>query len=145
MTSRTLQRTALVLLLVAGLAGCDAPVHGPASGGRGGVAAPAPAQAPAGHPSPYGADDRSPGGFAIETDPRNRPQSTFAMDVDTASYGYAGNLLRQGRHPDPQDVRPEEFVNAFRQDYPQPTGDGFTIQADGARLPGTHRVSPAGD
>lgn len=64
------------------------------------------------------------------------PTSTFALDVDTASYGYARERLDAGQLPDPSTVRPEEFVNAFRQDYPEPAGNGFTVTADGARLPG---------
>src|SRR4051812_47962717 len=59
--------------------------------------------------------------------------STFALDVDTASYGYARGTLKEGRLPDPAQVRPEEFVNAFRQGYAEPPGDGFAIQVDGAR------------
>lgn len=30
-------------------------------------------------------------------------------------------------------MRPEEFINSFRQDYPRPEGDGFSVTADGAR------------
>ncbi|MFC8369530.1 von Willebrand factor type A domain-containing protein [Streptomyces sp. NPDC057239] len=59
--------------------------------------------------------------------------STFALDVDTASYGYARRTLAEGRLPDPSTVRPEEFVNSFRQDYERPDGDGFTVTVDGAR------------
>ncbi|MGW4026636.1 YfbK domain-containing protein, partial [Streptomyces sp. NPDC005009] len=59
--------------------------------------------------------------------------STFALDVDTASYGYARRTLAEGRLPDPSTVRPEEFVNSFRQDYERPGGDGFTVAVDGAR------------
>ncbi|WP_424529833.1 YfbK domain-containing protein [Sphaerisporangium viridialbum] len=59
--------------------------------------------------------------------------STFALDVDTASYGYARSGLKEGRLPDPAQVRPEEFVNAFQQGYTEPSGDGFAIQLDGAR------------
>ncbi|KUF17458.1 vWA domain-containing protein [Streptomyces silvensis] len=59
--------------------------------------------------------------------------STFALDVDTASYGYARRTLDRGRLPDPAAVRPEEFVNSFRQDYPRPDGDGFSVTVDGAR------------
>ncbi|MFD4261669.1 von Willebrand factor type A domain-containing protein [Streptomyces sp. NPDC058534] len=59
--------------------------------------------------------------------------STFALDVDTASYGYARRTLSEGRLPDPSTVRPEEFVNSFRQDYDRPDGDGFTVSVDGAR------------
>ncbi|MFE7270016.1 von Willebrand factor type A domain-containing protein [Streptomyces sp. NPDC057623] len=59
--------------------------------------------------------------------------STFALDVDTASYGYARRSLADGRLPDPSTVRPEEFVNSFRQDYDRPDGNGFTVTVDGAR------------
>jgi Ca-activated chloride channel family protein len=59
--------------------------------------------------------------------------STFALDVDTASYGYARRTLAEGRRPDPATVRPEEFVNSFRQDYRRPDGNGFTVTVDGAR------------
>ncbi|GGL00270.1 hypothetical protein Sme01_37130 [Sphaerisporangium melleum] len=59
--------------------------------------------------------------------------STFALDVDTASYGYARAALRDGRLPDPAQVRPEEFVNAFRQAYAEPPGDGLALHIDGAR------------
>ncbi|MEU1596280.1 von Willebrand factor type A domain-containing protein [Streptomyces sp. NPDC005708] len=59
--------------------------------------------------------------------------STFALDVDTASYGYTRRTLAEGRLPDPATVRPEEFVNSFRQDYERPRGNGFTVTVDGAR------------
>ncbi|MGR3872362.1 YfbK domain-containing protein [Streptomyces graminifolii] len=59
--------------------------------------------------------------------------STFALDVDTASYGYARRALAEGRRPDPSTIRPEEFVNSFRQDYDRPDGNGFTVTVDGAR------------
>ena len=72
-----------------------------------------------------------PDGFAPETD----YLSTFALDIDTASYDYTQRTLADGRLPDPGQVRPEEFVNAFDQDYPQPSGDGIAVHADGAVLP----------
>ncbi|MGW3555793.1 YfbK domain-containing protein [Streptomyces sp. NPDC000963] len=59
--------------------------------------------------------------------------STFALDVDTASYGYARRALAEGRLPDPATVRPEEFVNSFRPDYERPADDGFGVTLDGAR------------
>lgn len=59
--------------------------------------------------------------------------STFALDVDTASYGYARRVLADGQRPDPSTIRPEEFVNSFRQDYDRPDGNGFTVTVDGAR------------
>ncbi|MEV0155644.1 von Willebrand factor type A domain-containing protein [Micromonospora sp. NPDC050686] len=78
-----------------------------------------------------------PGGdTATEEDGR----STFGVDVDTASYGYTRRLVSDGRLPERAQVRPEEFVNSFRQDYPEPTGDGFAVHVDGSHLPVTHRA-----
>jgi len=76
-------------------------------------------------------------GFAAPILASQDPQSTFGLDVDTASYTYAKTQIDGGRLPAPGAVRPEEFVNAFRQDYPVPEGDGFTVTTDGARLPGS--------
>ena len=87
----------------------------------GGVAVPA--------PSPYDVPSLRP-----DMDPRVDPLSTFALDVDTASYGYAQRTLTDGGLPDPSTVRPEEFVNSFAQDYAQPDGNGFSIAVDGARM-----------
>lgn len=70
-----------------------------------------------------------------EKDTTTAQISTFALDVDTASYGYARRTLQEGRWPAPAEIRPEEWVNAFRQDYAQPAGDGFTVHVDGAKLP----------
>ncbi|MEU7314842.1 von Willebrand factor type A domain-containing protein [Streptomyces sp. NPDC007083] len=61
-------------------------------------------------------------------------RSTFALDVDTASYSYAQRMLRDGARPAPRTVRTEEFVNSFPQGYRRPKGDGFSVSADGARL-----------
>ncbi|WP_330175773.1 von Willebrand factor type A domain-containing protein [Streptomyces sp. NBC_01498] len=77
-------------------------------------------------------DTADEGEFAPEPD----YLSTFALDVDTASYGYALRTLGEGRLPDPATVRPEEFVNSFRQDYEPPEGDGFSVTVDGAAAPG---------
>ncbi|MEV0198598.1 von Willebrand factor type A domain-containing protein [Nonomuraea sp. NPDC050691] len=63
--------------------------------------------------------------------------STFALDVDTASYSYARRALGEGRWPEPARIRPEEFVNSFGQDYAEPAGDGFTVHIDGARMSGS--------
>ncbi|MFE0761037.1 vWA domain-containing protein [Streptomyces smyrnaeus] len=60
-------------------------------------------------------------------------RSTFALDVDTASYSYARRTLSDGARPAPRTVRTEEFVNSFPQGYRRPKGDGFSVSADGAR------------
>ncbi|MGP4045626.1 YfbK domain-containing protein [Streptomyces sp. 2A115] len=62
--------------------------------------------------------------------------STFALDVDTASYGYARRALADGRRPDPSTIRPEEFINSFPQHYERPDGNGFRVTVDGARTDG---------
>ncbi len=58
--------------------------------------------------------------------------STFALDVDTASYTLARNYIEQGRLPPADAVRVEEFVNYFKQDYTPPANVAFGIYADGA-------------
>jgi Ca-activated chloride channel family protein len=130
-------RTALVALLAVTTAGAAATAGCTADGRKGASGAPAPAV------------NRYPGapGAAAEGETRAErdPQSTFAVDVDTASYGYAGRQIDDGRRPDPAAVRPEEFVNSFDQHYPQPDGDGFAIHVDGARLPEAHRAEDAAD
>ncbi|MBX6752331.1 MAG: von Willebrand factor type A domain-containing protein [Micromonosporaceae bacterium] len=74
-------------------------------------------------------------GFQPEYDAQEQPLSTFAIDIDTASYNYARRRILDGRPVNPDTVRPEEFINAFRQDYRQPPDDGFSITVDGARTP----------
>jgi Ca-activated chloride channel family protein len=47
--------------------------------------------------------------------------STFAVDVDTASYDIFRRSLESGILPNPTEVRSEEYVNYFHYDYPAPT------------------------
>lgn len=61
--------------------------------------------------------------------------STFALDVDTASYALARRYITDGRLPPPEAVRVEEFVNAFEQGYNPPPDVAFAIYADGAPSP----------
>ena len=61
--------------------------------------------------------------------------STFAIDVDTASYSIMRNYLADGNLPPAEAVRVEEFVNYFDQDYPTPENVAFGIYADGAPSP----------
>jgi Ca-activated chloride channel family protein len=53
----------------------------------------------------------------------NDPLSTFAADVDTASYTNVRRYLNSGRLPPPDAVRIEEFINYFSFDYPEPAGE----------------------
>ncbi len=63
-------------------------------------------------------------------------QSTFAIDVDTASYALARRKLGDGRAPPPDSVRVEEWLNAFTYQYPQPPeGSPFAVFMDAAPSP----------
>ena len=61
--------------------------------------------------------------------------STFAIDVDTASYTVARKFLDDGFLPDQNAVRVEEFVNYFDQGYEVPTEDAFAIHIEGSPSP----------
>ena len=127
--------TAVILTATLGGTGCSSDSSGRADRGQ-----PAPPARPDGrHLGPAEqADD-------TETMADNDPQSTFALDVDTASYSYTRRLITDGRWPDPTTVRPEEFVNSFTQGYSEPNGDGFAVSVDGSRLPEAHRAQSGGD
>ncbi|MEZ6133410.1 MAG: VWA domain-containing protein [Pirellulaceae bacterium] len=65
-----------------------------------------------------------------------QPQSTFSIDVDTASYANVRRMLRQGNWPPAGAVRLEELVNYFSYDYPEPEGEHpFSVIADVAPCP----------
>lgn len=51
------------------------------------------------------------------------PLSTFAADVDTASYANIRRMINYGELPQPDAVRIEEMLNYFHYDYPAPKGD----------------------
>lgn len=104
------------------------------SRGRGSAPVPAP-DGPRGEAGQRHDEGATTGGTGDSREVAPEPDllSTFALDVDTASYGYARRTLAEGRLPDPSTVRPEEFVNSFRQDYERPEGDGFSVTVDGAR------------
>ena len=61
--------------------------------------------------------------------------STFAVDVDTASYAVARRFLDDGFLPDQDAVRVEEFVNYFDQGYEPPANEAFAIHVDGSPSP----------
>jgi Ca-activated chloride channel family protein len=61
--------------------------------------------------------------------------STFAVDVDTASYSVARRYLQGGSLPPYEAVRAEEFINSFDMHYPNPRGSAFGLTIDGAPAP----------
>ena len=66
--------------------------------------------------------------------------STFALDVDTASYALCRRYIRSGFLPPIGAVRMEEFINAFDYAYPQRDEATFAVYAEGAPSP----FAPAG-
>ncbi len=63
--------------------------------------------------------------------------SSFALDVDTASYALARAALERGEMPDESAIRIEEFLNAFDYDYPVPTEGDFAVFTE--VVPSPHR------
>ncbi len=60
--------------------------------------------------------------------PSTSPLSTFAIDVDAASYSNVRRFLTQGQRPPADAVRVEELINYFPYDYPNPPGgDPFSV------------------
>ena len=69
----------------------------------------------------------------IDTEEENT--STFAVDVDTASYSIARSYLERGHLPDEAAVRVEEFVNKFDYAYTAPEEDPFSVQVEASPSP----------
>jgi Ca-activated chloride channel family protein len=74
-------------------------------------------------------------GVNPEEDPSWDNLSTFAVDVDTASYTVARRYIEGGSLPPYTAVRTEEFVNYFDMQYPSPSETPFALYADGAPSP----------
>jgi Ca-activated chloride channel family protein len=70
---------------------------------------------------------------AVETE--TETTSTFALDVDTASYTLVRNYLNRGILPPPEAVRVEEFVNYFRYEDAPPAHGTFAIRLEVAPSP----------
>jgi Ca-activated chloride channel family protein len=161
MNTRT-RFTLIVLVAVAVLvAGCGAPVPTQApvqvtqlvEAGEEAIMAPAATASPAGTDGPY----PSTGGLVP---PNDQPYadvffeeygvnpfidteddhlSTFAVDVDTASYTIMRRYVGDGYLPPDESVRVEEYVNYFEQDYEPPSRSdrspadpAFAIHLEGA-------------
>ncbi len=63
---------------------------------------------------------------------KQKPFSTFSIDVDTASYTMARKLLRNGQKPESFSVRPEEFINYFDYHYRSPSNSTFAVYLESA-------------
>jgi Ca-activated chloride channel family protein len=75
------------------------------------------------------------------------PLSTFAIDVDAASYSNVRRFLRERRLPPADAVRIEELINYFDYDYPDPTGEhpfSITTEVSAAPWNPEHRLVQVG-
>ena len=64
------------------------------------------------------------------------PLSTFAADVDTASYANIRRFINSGELPPADAVRIEEMLNYFHYDYPQPNeGEPFSVTTEISACP----------
>ena len=72
------------------------------------------------------------GGVQLATE---QPVSTFAIDVDTASYANMRRMLNQGRLPLPEMIRTEELINYFSYHYSQPEAEPFSVYTELAPSP----------
>src|SRR6185295_7037649 len=62
--------------------------------------------------------------------------TTFAIDVDRASYANVRRFLTANQMPPADAVRVEEMINYFTYSYPQPTGpDPFAVTTEVAGCP----------
>ena len=68
-------------------------------------------------------------------DPTKDRFSTFAIDVDTASYAISRRKLMEGGLPPFQAVRAEEFLNYFDYAYPAPKQGPFAVHLAAAPSP----------
>ena len=74
------------------------------------------------------------------TSAARRPESTFGLNVDDASYRHVRQLIfEESRLPEPSAVRIEEMINHFRYDYTQVSGGEvagpLAVRADLAQCP----------
>lgn len=66
----------------------------------------------------------------------HNPYSTFAIDVDAASYSNMRRMIKEGFLPPVQEVRVEEWINYFHYNYPSPKGaNPFSIYTEYSECP----------
>ena len=138
--SRTTGLAAAALVATMALAGCSASSSG--SNGAAPVQPPGPNvdAAPSSAPAPSGV-----AGELGLTDPAQDALSTFALDIDTGSYTRFRDEVSNGGSVNPSEVRTEEFVNYFAQDYPTPErGLGISIDATALPFQPDHRLVRVG-
>ncbi len=94
------------------------------------------AGAPPMMPEPASAEEYHDWGKNPWVDAAQHPLSTFAADVDTASYAIARRKLTEGQLPPTASVRVEEFVNYFKYQFPAAEpATPFSVVMDAAAHP----------
>jgi len=126
----------------AGIAGAPVPSRSIPRAAPGDWAAPSPPAATGGRFNTEAYDFVGENGFLAAA---QHPLSTFAVDVDTASYSNVRRFLTGGQRPPRDAVRIEELVNYFTYDYaaPPPAGPApFAASLEAAAAPWapTHRL-----
>ena len=103
---------------------------------------PPPPPAPAPEPPRPDAPKESPAvmifrdpGFNATIDTAKETQSTFGLDVDTASYTLMRSYLERGLLPPGESIRAEEYLNYFRYPDPAPSDNSFLIRLEAAPSP----------
>ncbi len=71
---------------------------------------------------------------------QTEPMSTFSIDVDTASYQMAKQVISSGQRPNPLSIRAEEFINSFNYNYEAPKSEAFKVHSEVVESP-FHRGS----
>jgi Ca-activated chloride channel family protein len=98
---------------------------------------PPPAPIAVAPPEPQGTEDYRDYGINPVVDPAKDRFSTFAVDVDTASYSISRRKIMEGSLPPFSAVRAEEFLNYFDYTYPAPTKGPFAVHFAAAPSPFT--------
>ena len=104
---------------------------------------PPPAPIAVAPPEPKGTEDYRDYGINPVVDPAKDRLSTFAIDVDTASYSISRRKIMEGSLPPFSAVRAEEFLNYFDYAYPAPSKGPFAVHFAAAPSPfakGRHLV-----
>ncbi|MRG94369.1 vWA domain-containing protein [Polyangium spumosum] len=99
--------------------------------------APQPAPIAVAPPEPKGTEDYKDYGVNPVVDPQKDRLSTFAIDVDTASYSIARRKIMEGTLPPFASVRAEEFLNYFDYGYEAPKSGPFAVHFAAAPSPFT--------
>ncbi len=71
---------------------------------------------------------------------KNKPMSTFSINVDTASYGIIRKHILAGKLPNAESVRTEELINYFNYKYPQPeNNEQIAVSCETGICPWQHK------